>query len=239
MEHIKILPFTATWWQGVTFSLVFIVSGFLTTKKIYQLDILNKISGFLGAGLIFEVILTHLYLIFFQNTWSLQDSLPLHLCRISVLVAGFALITQKQFLYEWSVYLGLPGGLHSILTPELTQGNSWWMMGDYYITHSMLLLTPVFLTFVVGKRPRNKAIMRVFIYVNILAALMFPINFILHSNYMYLASKPLVKNPFLVGEWPWYILGLELAGILHMLVMDVTFRVFPNYRKKKIAEPDV
>lgn len=234
INHIQILPFSTTWWVGVVFAFLFVSYGIVKTKNI-QNTALDRLALFLGVVLFAEVLATHLYLIFIENTWSLQDSLPLHLCRISVVMAGLALITQKQTLYEWTVYLGLPCGLHSILTPEFAQGNSLWMMTDYYFTRTMLLFVPVFLSFTVGKVPRRKAVAANFIYANIFVVIIFPLNLILGSNYMYLLQKPVVKNPFLIGEWPWYILGLEIAGIMHMVFLDVVFRRMPNYRKDTIV----
>jgi len=46
-----------------------------------------------------------------------------------------------------------------------------------------------------------------------------PLNFLLDSNYMYLKEKPLVNNPFLIGEWPFYILFLEIVMIIHVLLV--------------------
>ena len=63
--------------------------------------------------------------------------------------------------------------------------------------------------------------------VNMMAAIVYPINVALGANYMYLARRPMANNPFLIGPWPWYILGLEVACVLHLWVMDVLFRVRP------------
>ena len=54
-------------------------------------------------------------------------------------------------------------------------------------------------------------------------------NVVLNSNYMYLMKKPLISNPFIVGEWPFYILGFEVAGILHIFIFYVLF----NWLSKK------
>jgi len=40
---------------------------------------------------------------------------------------------------------------------------------------------------------------------------------------MYLAEKPMVNNPFLMGEWPWYIIGLELFLLLHIAIIYLPF----------------
>ena len=43
---------------------------------------------------------------------------------------------------------------------------------------------------------------------------------------MYLAEKPLVNNPMVVGEWPWYILGFEIPGLVHILIFYYGYRKF-------------
>ncbi len=50
------------------------------------------------------------------------------------------------------------------------------------------------------------------------------LNYILNSNYMFLCQKPLANNPLIIGEWPWYILGFEIAGIIHILLFYMGFR---------------
>ena len=47
------------------------------------------------------------------------------------------------------------------------------------------------------------------------------INWFADSNYMYICQKPHVESPFLFGEWPWYILSLELVGLLMMLIAAI------------------
>ena len=40
---------------------------------------------------------------------------------------------------------------------------------------------------------------------------------------MYLAEKPIANNPFLIGDWPYYIIGLELATLLHAFIVYIPF----------------
>ena len=67
----------------------------------------------------------------YSGWWNLQDNLPLHLCRISFFISMIVLITRKQWMYEWVLFLAIPSGLHSMLTPEMTQGVSAWFYFDY------------------------------------------------------------------------------------------------------------
>jgi uncharacterized membrane protein YwaF len=60
--------------------------------------------------------------------------------------------------------------------------------------------------------------------VNVL--LMLPVglvNYVTGANYMFLSQKPIADNPFIVGEWPIYILGFVAAGALHYAVLSVFF----------------
>ena len=56
------------------------------------------------------------------------------------------------------------------------------------------------------------------------------IDYLLGANYMYLAVKPQVNNPFLIGDWPYYIIGLELATLLHAFLVYIPF-----YLKKSFS----
>ena len=40
---------------------------------------------------------------------------------------------------------------------------------------------------------------------------------------MYLSAKPDVSNPFLIGEWPYYILILEVVALVHFLIFYLPF----------------
>jgi uncharacterized membrane protein YwaF len=43
---------------------------------------------------------------------------------------------------------------------------------------------------------------------------------------MFLLSKPLVNNPLIIGDWPFYILFVELIGLLHIAVI---YKLSPKY----------
>ena len=41
---------------------------------------------------------------------------------------------------------------------------------------------------------------------------------------MYLCDRPIVNNPMIIGEWPWYIIGFEILGIIHILAFYAGFK---------------
>ena len=47
---------------------------------------------------------------------------------------------------------------------------------------------------------------------------------------MFLNQKPAANNPFLIGEWPWYILGVEFVVYIFLLIIYMPF-VFLNKKR--------
>jgi uncharacterized membrane protein YwaF len=40
---------------------------------------------------------------------------------------------------------------------------------------------------------------------------------------MFLCQRPMVDNPFIMGDWPFYIVGFVAAGALHYGVLTLLF----------------
>ena len=100
---------------------------------------------------------------------------------------------------------------------------------DYYFVHGMLIFIPILLIYLLGIKLGKSSSIKAFIYGNVMLLLVFLIDFMINANYMYLRIKPDVNNPLLVGNWPWYIIGFEIAGIVHIVIMDLIFRIIPRH----------
>lgn len=233
--HIVVEPLSQLWWGGLLFSVIGITLLLLLFKKplqAYQLPFMKTFS----VMLVFSWIYGHYNALFITESWSLQYNLPLHLCRISIIIGMITLWKPKQWMYEWLLFLSIPSGIHSILTPEFTQGISTYLIFDYYFVHGALIFIPLFLTFNRGMLPRKDAWRRSFLNVQVPLVIIFPLNFYLGSNYMYLAEKPMVDNPFLMGDWPWYIIGLELVLMLHIAIIYLPFALKKRFSAEKHQE---
>ena len=51
---------------------------------------------------------------------------------------------------------------------------------------------------------------------------------------MNLCIKPIKKNLFLIGEWTWYIIGIELGVLLYCSIVYLPFAYL--YRQAKVNE---
>ena len=221
MDHAVIPPFSSEWIFWNTITLIFILLAVLIPRNKDQ-KIKNNLTIFFATLLIIEFVFIQAYYIY-QGLWTPQDSLPFHLCRLMSITAIIVLYTRNQIAFELLLFVGMVGGFHSLLTPELTHGSDIVLLIDYFLVHGGLIAVPLFCVFVLGMRPRKMAWLKVFVYLQVLVVSVALIDFLLGANYMYLAIKPNVDNPFLVGDWPYYIIGLELATLLHAYLVYLPF----------------
>jgi hypothetical integral membrane protein (TIGR02206 family) len=157
--------------------------------------------------------------------WDLRTILPLHLCSMMVYVGAAALVTKRQSLYELLYFLGIGGALQALMTPNLGRyGFPHIYFLSSFVSHGLILSAAVYLTVVEGLRPTRDSLRRTFIIGNLLLLLVGIVNRFTGGNYMYISHKP--DTPTILdalGPWPWYIAGMEILGLLTMLVLYLPF----------------
>ena len=221
IPHETLEIFSSTWWQ--TNLITIGVIGFLIFlgKSIneYNKELLAKI---IGCILIFRAIGIHFYLNHL-NLWTIESSLPLHLCGLSAILSGIVLFWRKQWAYECLYYWGLPGAFHSFLSPEFTNGTEGLLFIEYYVSHGGIFLSALYLTLLLDMKPRKKSWWKIFLWSQLLIPIIGTVNWLLNANYMYMCIKPIAENPLLFGEWPWYFIGMEIAALLHFFIIYLPF----------------
>ena len=221
IPHETLEIFSLLWWQSniVTFSFILF---FLLLGKWFNLENRNNLAIVIGAVLIFRTVGVHFYWNYL-GIWTIETSLPLHLCGLSAILSGIVLFWRKQWAYECLYFWGIPGAFHSLMTPEFTSGKSGILFYEYYLSHGGIILSAIYLTWILGMRPRKGSWWKVFLWSQLLLPVIGLINWIVNANYMYLCTKPIANNPFLIGEWPWYLLNIELMALLHFCIIYLPF----------------
>ena len=180
----------------------------------------------MGIILVFSSIYSPLrsYLI---GDWNTATDLPLHLCGISGLICAILpFLKRKQVLFDFVFYTGIIGGIMSMLTPQMNSyDGSQFAYLEYYVRHSIILVMPIYLLQNYGMELTKKSMIRTFIALNVLLAIIMPFNFYVGGNYMYLAEPPQVKNPLVIGEWPYYVLWFEVFMIVLLLVLFYSSKI--------------
>jgi len=169
---------------------------------------------------------------------SLARDLPLNICNFSLIVATFSLISRNKYCFEFSYYIGATAALQSLLTPGFSYIYNYIDYVMFFFQHALIIIFALWNVFVDGMITSRYAIFRTFIFLNFMILPVGLINWITDANYMYICEKPIVQSPFLIGEWPWYILSLEVIGLLMMLIAAIPMRLVNNAKNFKADNYD-
>ena len=207
-------------------SLLFFIFASKTNKE--NLSYFLKISSFLVLAM---TVANHLILIF-NDSWTLKNNLPIHLCSISALICCFiGFIKNKQLLFEFLFYAGIIGGLLSLLTPQIIlykELNFFYIM--FYFKHASIITIPIFMRFYMNMKLSKLSWLKVFGLINLLLAIVLPINSAIDSNYLYVSRPPMVNNPLIIEDFnkffgiPIYVYYWEIIMIILLILIYYLFR---------------
>ena len=202
--HEIIEPLSSLWWKGIL-SCLTVISLVIHLLKNKSIEFLQKTNKYFAYFAIIIYVTTNIYTIHIGD-WTVQN--------------------KKQWMYEWTLLLALPSALNALITPELIWGSNEWHIFEYYFMHGSLILVPFYLMFVMKYKLRILSWWKTFLRAQIVVLIVFLLNLILDTNYMFLFFKPSVNNPLIIGDWPFYILFVQLIGLLHILII---YRLSPKH----------
>jgi hypothetical integral membrane protein (TIGR02206 family) len=154
---------------------------------------------------------------------SLENFLPLHLCDIATLTAGFALLTRRPLLCALTYFWGLAATMQALITPAITVGFPEMAFVMFFVQHFAIVAAAFYLPLVEGWRPRQplwKAPLEIYGWSVLYLAFAMTVNKLLGTNFGFASRPP--DNPSLIdhlGPWPWYLVWmLGLASMLYSLL---------------------
>ena len=103
------IPFLSSEWflvNGITFFLIIISLFFLINMSKTNIGKFNKYFAYI---LIFEYVIMQAFYVI-NESWSLIESMPFHLCTFMWFNTIYILFTKKQWAFELMLFIGLPVG---------------------------------------------------------------------------------------------------------------------------------
>lgn len=165
-----------------------------------------------------------------------REHLPLHVCGVTVLLSVATLMWRRRPTYELVYFWGLAGASNAMVTPELAEGFPDYHFFQYFISHGGIVATAIFATWGLGMRPTPGSMVRAFVLMNVMAAVVAPLNHVLDANYMYLCGPPETDSPFLFLPWPWYIAWLEVLALAFFGALYLPVHLGRRARARNRAE---
>lgn len=212
---------------------VLIWLSFIYFRKVWREREQKNIRIALAIALAVNEIGLHIWSVYW-GIWNIQTMLPLHLCSVMVWVTVYTALTDNRSLYEFTYFLGIGGALQAFLTPA---DASMYDIPHYrimqtLIAHGLLITIPIYMTVVEGFRPTLASFKRIFIWTNIYMVVIFFLNRLIGSNYLFIAEKP--PSPTLMdalSPWPWYIPQLELVAFAMLFILYIPFLIKDRIKK--------
>jgi len=213
-------------------------TGYSLNNYIYK----RNITIFLICISLLQEIFDYLNRFLFNDLYivTIEKDLPLQLCHFAYWLVVICLIYQlynynkhKQFYFNCAYFLGFSGALQGIITVDLT---GIYTLGDIltlHLQHSFIIMNLLWLIFAYGLKFNKRGIIEAFLFTNLIVIFVSIINYFLNSNYMFLCIPPAVNNPLLVGEWPYYLLVLEIIFFIYGYIIYTPFLVIKYLNRNK------
>jgi hypothetical integral membrane protein (TIGR02206 family) len=104
------------------------------------------------------------------------------------------------------------------------------------ISHGLLITATIYMTTVEGFRPTWKSLWRVVIGLNIYAVLIYPVNLLLGTNFLFINGKPATASLLdALPAWPTYLIFMELIGLAVFLLLYLPFIIHDRRLKSKAS----
>ncbi|GAB4214274.1 MAG: TIGR02206 family membrane protein [Roseiflexaceae bacterium] len=169
-----------------------------------------------------------------------HNMLPLHACTVTLIATIVLLLTRNQALYPWCYFLGIGGAIQGILTPDPgIYGFPHIRFFQVILSHGGLVLAAVYMTVVEGFRPTGHDLGRTLIAIQIYALFAGIVNYLLGTNFMYLAWKPPTASVLdLFGPWPWYLFTMDALCMLICVALYLPFAL-ADWRRERLLVGEV
>ena len=156
------------------------------------------------------------------NSFNPAQDISLHMCGFSLFISCYALYTRNQTAFELAFFWGLAGALQAIITPDPTRFYFGYISTLWsFLSHGLIILNVFWMIFVFDMRCRKYSLLNTVLITNGAIFVVGIINKLIGNgaNYWFICEKPSGENPALVGEWPYYLITFQLAGILFMMLI--------------------
>ncbi len=191
------------------------------------------LARFMAASIAFWV-LAYVFILMGQGKFNYKTDLPLDICNITGLALPFLMWNPKYKYHEVLYFWILAGTMQAILTPHLYQGFPNFVFIKYWWVHVGLVVYAIYITRVYGYNPKASSILKAFVSLLIYVLIIFGINAVLGSNYVYVMHKPPTASALdYLGPWPFYLIFATLIGLLFFVIMYIPIWAWEKRRVKQ------
>jgi len=220
------VPFSLSHFVALGIIVLLNVVMVISLKKIHSKSLDKWFANSLELLLILQEISLSVWRIT-TDQWRAGTSLPLHLCGAAVVLSAVLLVTKKEQIYEIVYFWGFGGALQALMTPDIGPFSyPHYRFFQFFVSHGAIVTATVYATFILGYRPFFRSIVKVFVITNIYMIFIAVFNYLFDGNYLFICHKPETASLIdYLGPWPYYILSLEVVGLISFLIYYSPFAI--------------
>lgn len=193
-------------------------------------------NAMIFSAVLYGIQLFKTFIRLYLGNFDITEDLPLQLCNFLPLILMFGLYFRSRIVLSVAFFWILAGTAQANITPTLLNTFPHYEAIRYWVIHTGLPVIAIYLYYALDFRFKFKDAVRSALALNIVAAVIYPINYLLNSNYLYLNAKPPGTTIYnLLGPWPWYIMNLEFVMLVLFSAVLIPFIIYERLRGNKAA----
>lgn len=190
--------------------------------KFYEKKHIDCIFRYiLGFGLGILLIVHHI-LVWNYDRFSL-GTLPLDFIAISSIICLLLVFSKNKQIYSLALPIGVIGGMVNMITNQVGYSYHYFRYYQFMVSNGFIMLIPIYFLIVYEYYPTIKEMIKSLIYIQAGIIFIFVFNAIFDTHFMYLTfgENNAPQHTFMsyLGDWPWYIIIIELSGIALTIVI--------------------
>ena len=160
-------------------------------------------------------------------------ALPMHLCDWALIATVLTLTLRRQLCFELAYFWGLAGTAQALITPALDSPD-FWRIFAFFVVHSGIPASVLWLIFDFKLRPQRGASLRVALCSQIYLVCALAVNAATDGNYGFLSGPPAVRSMLdLFSHTRWlYVLEIDLTGLFFFFLLGLPWQI-ARWRKSR------
>jgi hypothetical integral membrane protein (TIGR02206 family) len=220
-------------WFGLShvFAILFLVSLFII-MILFKHKITNTWDVIIRRSIAILMIIME----WTFYTWSIiqggfQTSLlPLGVCALSMYVTAYALFFKSEKVFKLIFPWAIIGSLISLVVADLTYTFPHFRYFHYFGNHGLFLLGNLYLLIVSKMTITYKDLLKSSLILLIYAAVMYPINYVIDANHLFLREVPHEVAPMYQFLGDFWVIGFVFSIAL---LIQITYLPVFFYQRKR------
>lgn len=164
-------------------------------------------------------------------TWSLSRGgfqtslLPLGVCAISMYVTAYTLWTKNEMTFKIIFPWAISGALLSLIIADLAYGFPHFRFIHYFGNHGLFLLGNLYLLLVCKFEFLYKDLLKSSLILLVYAIIIYPLNFLLDSNHLFLREIPHEVAPLYGFLGDFWVIGFMVSIALLFQLIYIPFLI--------------